>query len=127
MNNEKLYLTQEDLYRFGNSTSSRLIKVRPTEIDTIEINGTLTVVANNKGVSLFNKEGLDKTHLTGWVWEITKGTPLPKDLRLFKDNRSGASPGHYMLVPSHNMTLIEYVSLLEKVAIKCKKIMKKQA
>ncbi len=55
MNNEKLYLTQEDLYRFGNSTSSRLIKVRPTEIDTIEINGTLTVVANNKGVSLFNK------------------------------------------------------------------------
>lgn len=124
--NEKLYLTQEDLYRFGNSTSSRLTKVRPTEIDTMEINGILTVIANNKGVSLFNKEGLDKTHLTGWVWEISKSTTLPAGLKLFKDTSSGASPGHFMLVPSRNMTLSEYIGLLETVAIKCRKLLKKQ-
>ena len=58
-NNEKLYIAQEDLYRFGNSASSRISKVRPREITTINVNGIETIVANGHGVSLFNKEGLD--------------------------------------------------------------------
>ncbi len=127
MNNEKLYLAKEILYRFGNSSSSRIAKVRPTEIDTTEINGILIVIANNKGVSLFNKAGLDKIHLTGWVWEIRQNTAFPIGLKLYKDTRSGASEGHFMLVPTHNMPLSEYIGLLEKVAIKCAKIFRKQA
>lgn len=124
MNREKLYLAQEDLYRFGSSTTSRLSAVKPREIDTMNVNGIETVVANGRGVSLYNKEGLDVCDLTGWVWEIKQNTPFPAGLKLIKDN----SPlGHHALAPLYNMPLSQYVGLLEQVAIHCKKLFKKKA
>ena len=126
MNKEMLYIAKEDLYRFGNSTSARISKVRPREIQTIEVNGIVSIVANGAGVSLFNKDGLDKNqHLTGWVWEIKQGTHFPVGLKLIKDTIG--SPGHHMLAPSRNMPLSQYIGLLEQVAISCQKIYKKQA
>ncbi len=124
MANEKLYLAQEDLYRFGNSTSSRISNVRPREITTVSMNGIETIVANGNGVSLFNKTGLEATHLTGWVWEIKQNTHFPMGLKLVKDTKG---LGHYLLAPAHNMPLSQYIGLLEQVAIRCKKINKKQA
>ena len=87
------------------------------------MNGIETIVANNNGVSLFNKEGLSVTPLTGWVWEIKKNTSFPVGLKLVKRG----SKGHHMLVPTHNMPFNLYVGLLEQVAIHCQKILKKQA
>lgn len=124
-NNENLYITQEDLYRFGNSESSRISNVKPREITTMKINGINNIVANGNGVSLFNKAGLEATHLTGWVWEVKKNTHLPIGLNLVKDEEG--SLGHYMLVPNHNMPLNQYIGLLEKMAMCCKKTQKKRA
>lgn len=123
MNNQKLYITQEDLHRFGNATSSRLTRIRQGEVTTTEVNGIVTIIANNKGVSLFDEEGMRKGPLTGWVWEIKQNTTLPMGLKLVKKG----SKGHYMLVPTRNMPFNQYVGLLEQVAIHCKKIFKKQA
>ncbi len=122
MNTEKLYIVKDDLYRLGNSTSSRLAKVRPSEVKTVEINGVQTIIADNNGVSVFTKEGLDESPLTGWVWEIKQGTPFPMGLKLVKRG----SKGHHMLCPTRNMPLSQYVGLLEQVAIHCKKLYKKQ-
>lgn len=118
-----LYICEEDLYRFGNNTSSRLAHVRPKEITTVVVNGVEMIVANNNGVSVFNKEGLDQTHLTGWVWEIKRGTSLPFGLKLVQRG----SKGHHMLVPIQNMPLSQFVGLLEQVAIRCKRIFQKRA
>jgi hypothetical protein len=68
---EKLYLAPEDLYRLGNATSPLMTRMRPGEVDIVAINGINTIVANRKGVSLYNKTGLALAPLKGWVWEIS--------------------------------------------------------
>ena len=123
-NKEKLYLTQEDLYRIGNSTSSKLTDVRQGEIKTIDINGVKTIIANDKGVSLYNKQGLNDAPLSGWVYEIKEGTPLPFGLKLWKDPDVA---GHYHVCAAQNMSYHKYVGLLEELAIRCQKVFKKKS
>jgi len=119
---ETLYLASETLYRLGSSSSPLLTKLRPGEIDIIRVNDEAVIVANGKGVSLYNKAGLDVAPLTGWVWEIQSGTHFPLGLRLIKDDRP---QGHYTLCPLRNMPVHEFVALLEKVVIHCTKVFKK--
>lgn len=123
-NEEKLYIAQEDLYRLGNAGSSLISRVRIREVDVMEINGIIRVIANGKGISLYNKAGLDKIPLSGWVWEIKVSTSFPIGLKLIKDDKP---EGHYTLAPARNMLFSEYISLLEKVAIHCQKVFKKRA
>jgi hypothetical protein len=123
-NQEKLYIAQEDLYRLGNAGSSLISRVRVREVDVMEVDGIKRVIANGKGISLYNKAGLDKMPLSGWVWEIKVFTAFPIGLKLIKDDKP---EGHYTLAPLHNMLFSEYISLLEKVAIHCQKVFKKRA
>lgn len=119
---DDLYLAPEDLYRLGNATDPRLTHVRcPKDIDTIEINGILVVVANGKGVSLATKERIVKSPISGWVWKIPKGTQVPLGLRLVNDRQD-----HYSICPSANMPMDEFRGLLSKLALKCQKLSKKQ-
>lgn len=122
--NENLYIAPEDLYRIGNASSPLLTKVRQADYDLIDMNGIAMIVANGKGASLYNKAGLDKAPLSGWVWEIKSGTSMPPGLVLQKD---AAPEGHYTLRPAQNMTVHEYIALLEKVVIQCRKVFKKSA
>ena len=121
---ENLFIVKEDLYRFGSASSSTMSKVRPREITTTEVNGILHIVANNRGISLFDKIGLEKSRLTGWVWELKRGTPLPVGLKLIKDN---SSTGHHTLAPAHNMPVSQYIGLLEQVAVRCEQSFMKKA
>lgn len=121
---EAIFLSPETLYRLGNASSPLLTRVRPGEVDTIEVNGVTMIVANRKGISLYNKIGLDLAPLTGWVWEIKAQTALPIGLKLIKYDRP---EGHYSLCPTRNMPASELVALLEKVVIHCKKAFKKKA
>lgn len=122
MHVEDLFMAPEDLYRLGNATSPRLTNVRrPKDIDTIEVNGILMVVANGKGVSLFTKQRLDATPMSGWVWKIPRNTIVPSGLKLINDR-----PGHYSICPASNMPLEEFKGLLAKLALKCQKVFKKQ-
>lgn len=122
-NTETLYIASEDLYRLGNASSSLIDRVRDQEIETIEINGIRVVIANNMGISLYNKAGIEQAPVSGWVWEIKQGTFFPQGLKLIKDD---LPEGHHTLAPSHNMPYSEYISLLEKVAIRCQKVFKKK-
>jgi hypothetical protein len=119
---ENLYLAPETLYRLGNASSPLLTRVRPGEIDTIPMNGVTMIIANGKGVSLYNKSGLDLAPLSGWVWEIQANTAFPPGVKLIKDAQP---PGHYTLSPSRNMPVQEFVALLERVVIHCIKVFKK--
>jgi hypothetical protein len=82
------------------------------------------IVANGKGVSLYNKIGLDLVPLKGWVWEISSNTQLPFGLKLNKDDRP---EGHYTICPFRNMPVNEFVGLLERIVVHCKKVYKKKA
>lgn len=119
---EDLFMVPEDLFRLGNATSPRLTNIRrPKDIDTVEVNGITVVISNGKGISLSTKGRLDKTPMSGWVWKISKGTQMPIGLKLLNDR-----PGHYSICPISNMPLDEYIGLLSKLAMKCKKVLKKQ-
>ncbi len=121
---EAIYLSPETLYRLGNSSSPLLTRVRSGEVDTINVNGVTMIVANGKGISLYNKRGLELAPLSGWVWEIKPHTQFPLGLKLIKDD---SPEGHYTLCPVRNMPVSEFVSLLEKVVVHCKKAFKKKA
>ncbi len=122
METEDLFLAPEDLYRLGNSTDPRLTHLRqPKDIDTVAINGIIVAVANGKGISLSTKSRMETTQMSGWVWKIGKGTPMPIGLRLIN-----ARPGHYSLCPVSNMPLDEFKGLLAKLALKCQKMSKQQ-
>ena len=94
---------------------------RPKDIDTIELNGILMVISNGKGASLSTKARIENTPMSGWVWKITRGTPMPQGLKLINDRE-----GHYSICPLANMPLDEFKGLLSKLAIKCQKVFKKQ-
>jgi hypothetical protein len=122
--NEKMYIVPEDLYRLGNASSPLMTRIRPGEVDVTELNGIKMIVANGKGISLYNKTGLELIPLTGWVWEISARTPLPFGLKLVKDDKP---EGHYTICPIRNMSVHEFVGLLESIVIYCKKVFKKKA
>lgn len=44
----------EELFRLGNSNSSKLSNVRPRDVDTIKVNGVIVIVVNGKGINVFD-------------------------------------------------------------------------
>ncbi len=52
------YIVPEDIYRLGNVGGPRLSNVRARDVDTTEINGVTVVVANGKGISVFDIDGI---------------------------------------------------------------------
>ncbi len=65
MNLTDLFLTQEDLFRFGNSREPRLTHIREGDIQTIVVDGVIKVLPATGGVSVCNREGLSKRPLWG--------------------------------------------------------------
>lgn len=107
------FLCPEDLYRLGTLDSPKLSHVRSRDVDTCTMNGICMVVANGKGISVLDKDGLLKSRMTGWVWRISSGTPMPRGLKLVHDK-----PHHYSIAPTHNMPVSKYKGLLEELAVR---------
>lgn len=63
--NKEFYIVPEDVFRVGNAVSPRMHMIRASEIDLTEINGIKIIIANGRGVSLYTKEELETTSLTG--------------------------------------------------------------
>lgn len=121
---DTIYITPDDLYRVASSTSPQFTKIRPAEITIIERIGVKFIVANGKGVSVYNELGLGKTSLTGWVWKMPKGTALNPKLKFTKDQ---TPEGHYTICPIGEMAVSEFIAALESMVVKCQKINKKLA
>lgn len=119
---KEFYLVPEDVFRVGNSSTPRLHMVRPSEVDTTELNGVRIVIANGRGISVYTKTELQKTTLTGWVWKFNAHTILPAGLKLVNDK-----PGHYCIAPVHNMPVDLYKGLLEQMGMKAQKAWVKTA
>lgn len=96
--------------------------VRESEIDTTDINGVRAVIANGRGVSLYTKDELEKTTLTGWIWKFSAQTQVPLGLKLVNDK-----PGHYCVAPTYNMPLDLYKGLLQDMGMKAEKVWRKIA
>lgn len=123
-------MLDEDLYRFGNATSPKLDNVRPHDVDLYERNGITMVRANGKGISLATEQRLKRIEkfASGYVWKISAHFPMPQGLALNGDpdsiQKPGDAPDHYLLCPTSDMTLSEYVALLSKLALHLERIRK---
>ena len=115
--NDYLYLSQDDLYRFGNSGSPRLDEIRPNDVDIYELNGIAHVRANGKGISLLTEQGA--AHKPGWLWRVPENTPMSSGLALNPDR-----PGHFSLCPVSDMTVDRFRALLSELAVGCQRVRK---
>ena len=111
----------EELFRLGNSTDPQLSKVRSRDVDVIEVDGRAMIVANNKGISVFDMTGIRLSPMTGWVWKFAPDTELPPGLHLVNDK-----PHHYCIAPVRNMFIDEFKALLDKLAAKGTRFFKKE-
>ena len=118
---KEFFILPEELFRLGNSNNSNLSNVRARDIDTIEINGIVVIVANGKGVSVFDKIGINESPMTGWVWRFAPNTQPPVGLKLVKDKAH-----HFCITPTHNMPVDKYKGLLEEMAFKATRVFKKE-
>jgi hypothetical protein len=115
------YIIPEDVYRLGNSESPRLSHVRSRDVDVMTMNDVIVVVANGKGISVFDLEGINEAPFTGWVWKLPASTPLPPGLKLVHDK-----PHHYSIAPTVNMPVAKYKGMLEELALRARRVLKKQ-
>jgi hypothetical protein len=118
---KEFYLIPEEIFRMGNSTSPKLSNVRPRDVNTMEVNGVTMIVANGKGISVFDKIGINESPMTGWVWKFPPNCSAPLGLKFVQDK-----PHHYCIAPIHNMPLDKYKGLLEEMALKAQRVYKKE-
>lgn len=118
---KEFFILPEELFRLGNSSSSRLSNVRSRDVDTIEINGITVIRANGKGISVFDRVGINESPMTGWVWRFPPNTQPPVGLKLVQDK-----PHHYCIAPTQNMPIDKYKGLLEEMALKATRVFKKE-
>lgn len=118
---QEFYLIPEEIFRLGNSASPRLSNVRPRDIDTIEINGITVIKANGKGISVFDKAGINESPMSGWVWRFPPNSSFPHGLKLVQDK-----PHHFCIAPIQNMPIDKYKGLLEEMALKASRVFKKE-
>lgn len=118
---KEFFIVPEELFRLGNTNSPRLSNVRSRDIDTIEINGVVVIRANGKGISVFDKAGINESPMTGWVWRFPPNTQPPVGLKLVQDK-----PHHFCIAPAQNMPIDKYKGLLEEMALRATRVFKKE-
>ncbi|MGH1471895.1 MAG: hypothetical protein ACRBCS_11920 [Cellvibrionaceae bacterium] len=116
----EFYILPEELFRLGNTDHPKLSHIRSKDIDTISMNGVLMIRANGKGISVFDKQGINESPMTGWVWRFSPNTRPPLGLKLINDK-----PHHYCIAPTHNMPVDKYKGLLEEMAFFASRVFKK--
>ncbi len=114
------YIVPEDVFRLGNADNPRMSHVRPRDVDWTEVNGILVIIANNRGISVFDAEGITRSTMSGWIWKFSPGIQLPQGLKLVHDK-----PHHYCIAPTANMPLDKYKGLLEELGLKATRIIQK--
>ena len=100
-----------NLFRVGNAGGPRFDHVRDRDIDTVEHNGTTSVIANGKGISLTTQKGLDASRFGGHVYMLSAGTTLPGGLKLNHDDAH-----HYSPCPTRPMSLGQFLELCRALA-----------
>ena len=90
-------------------------------MDTIQINGITVVKANGKGISVFDKAGINESPMSGWVWRFHSNTQPSLGLKLVQDK-----PHHFYIAPAQNMPIGKYIGLLEELALKGHRVYKKE-
>ncbi len=118
---KEFFIVPEEVFRLGNSSSPKLAHVRAHDVRHTVINGITVVIANGKGISVFDKDGIARTDMSGWVWTFAPSTPFPTGLKLVNDK-----PGHFCIAPTSDMPLDKYKGLLEELALKATRVFYKQ-
>ncbi|AHK16090.1 MAG: hypothetical protein VB954_09990 [Thalassolituus sp.] len=118
---KEFYIMPEELFRLGNSTTPKLSNVRARDVDIVQINGIAIIKANGKGISVFDKVGINESPMSGWVWRFAPNTQPPIGLKLVQDK-----PHHFCIAPTQNMPISKYIGLLEELALKGHRVYKKE-
>lgn len=118
---KEFYIVPEEIFRLGNSHTPKMSHVRQRDVDTMQVNGIAIIIANGKGISVFDKTGINESPMTGWVWRFPPNTKPPIGLKLVQDKAH-----HYCIAPAQNMPIDKYKGLLEEMALRASRVFKKE-
>ncbi len=121
MLSKEFYIVPEEIFRLGNSGSPRFSNVRSKDVDTVIINGIVIIRANGKSISVFDRQGINESPMSGWVWRFPPNMQPPFGLKLVKDKEH-----HYCIAPTQNMPIEKYKGLLEEMALRATRVFKKE-
>lgn len=116
------YLTESDLFRLGNSQSSRLDHVRvPKDVPTTFRGPIEFVLPGLAGISLMDEVRLNERinlakragSAVGHVWKIPRGVSIPAGLIIRTDPRDKS---HLLVCPAEAMPLEKFKGLLLELA-----------
>lgn len=119
-----------NLYRSGTKNSPHLHKLRTMPPRTLEQSfdiqiykksGMDYVSKDTGGISTFDRE---RSAFGGFWWKIPKGTKIPPGLRISMDfnPKPSINPTHYTIRPLYDMPLMQYISLLEELALSAERM-----
>ena len=84
----------QDIEMYGQVKSEWLKQYREFQ------HGITVIKANGKGISVFDKTGINESPISGWVWRFPPNTQPPIGLKLGQDN-----PHHFCIAPTQNMPI----------------------
>lgn len=117
MTHEALFLI-EDVFRLGNATSPRLDHIRKHDIPIVSNDGKEMVFPDTGGISVFN---IIHPRLHGIWWKCPAGTTYPEELTIICERDYGGLR-HYLIQPSYQMELRQYLEALREFALSFDKV-----
>ncbi|WP_444909715.1 hypothetical protein [Microbulbifer sp. TRSA005] len=112
MSLREIYIDSNSLPKFGYSREED-VNMLTSNLDTTFLNNISIVIANGKGIRIFDQESINQSTLIGWVCRFPAGTTPPNGLRITEQG-----PGQYYISPERNMTATRFIELLKEMSLK---------
>ncbi|WP_226646236.1 hypothetical protein [Microbulbifer variabilis] len=112
MSLQEMYIESNFLPKFGHLDQRENFEFLTSQLDTTFLSNRTIVIANDKGIRVFDQKSINQSTLNGWVCRFPAGTTLPIGLKIVKK-----ISGQYFISPERNMTIERFIELLKEMSL----------
>ncbi|WP_444901515.1 hypothetical protein ACJJIG_18905 [Microbulbifer sp. SSSA007] len=116
----EIYIASDSLPKYGLHKSEKTSELLTAILDTTLLNDRKIIIANGKGVRIFNQERINQLIQDGWICRFPAGTTLPEGLKIVEQ-----SPGEFYISPERNMAERQFIALLKEMSLRAITIFKR--
>lgn len=117
----EFYIVSEALPKPGGQACPVDTQGTPHNWDTTELNDKRVIIANGKGIQIFDRNGINNSSLSGWVCRFSARVLPPKGLKIVEQQ-----PGQHCISPARNMTEDKLLELLKEMTLSAITLLKRQ-
>ncbi|QFT55048.1 hypothetical protein [Microbulbifer sp. THAF38] len=112
MSLREMYIDSNFLPKFGRFEQEENFEFLTSKLDTTFLNNRTIVIANGKGIRVFDQKSINQSNLNGWVCRFTASTKLPNGIKITEH-----TSGQYFISPERNMTTERFIELLKEMSL----------